>query len=105
MPDVFNVTNRDLVIALAARYGVPAIYFTPAYFAKSGGLICYGTDFAEQFRQAAGYVDRILKGAHPGDLPIQQPTKFELVINVKTAKALGLSVPQSMLLLADEVIE
>jgi len=75
------------------------------YFAKSGGLICYGTDFAEQFRQAAGYVDRILKGANPGDLPIQQPTTFKLVINVKTASALGLSVPQSMLLLADEVIE
>ena len=103
MPDVFNVTNRDLVIALAARYGVPAIYFTATYFAKSGGLICYGTDFAEQFRQ--GYVDRILKGANPGDLPIQQPTTFKLVINVKTASALGLTVPQSMLLLADEVIE
>jgi len=105
MPDVFNVINRDLVIALAARYGVPAIYFTATYFAKSGGLICYGTDFAEQFRQAAGYVDRILKGANPGDLPIQQPTTFKLVINVKTARALGLTVPQSMLLLADEVIE
>jgi putative ABC transport system substrate-binding protein len=105
MPDVFNVINRDLVIALAARYGVPAIYFTATYFAKSGGLICYGTDFAEQFRQAAGYIDRILKGANPGDLPIQQPTTFKLVINVKTARALGLTVPQSMLLLADEVIE
>ena len=105
MPDVFNVTNRDLVIALAARYGVPAIYFTAGYFAKSGGLICYGTDFAEQFRQAAGYVDRILKGEKPANLPIQQPTKFELVINLKAAKALGLTVPSSLLATADEVIE
>ena len=104
MPDVFNDANRELIIALAARSGVPAIYPRPV-FAESGGLIAYGADLAEQFRQAAGYIDRILKGANPGDLPIQQPTKFELVINVKTAKALGLSVPQSMLLLADEVIE
>ena len=105
MPDVFNVINRDLVIALAARYGVPAVYFTATYFAKSGGLICYGTDFAEQFRQVAGYVDRILKGEKPADLPIQQPTKFELVINLKAAKALGLTVPSSLLATADEVIE
>ena len=105
MPDVFNVINRDLVIALAARYGVPAIYFTAAYFAKSGGLICYGTDFTEQFRQAAGYVDRILKGEKPANLPIQQPTKFELVINLKAAKALGLTIPHNLLVLADEVIE
>jgi putative tryptophan/tyrosine transport system substrate-binding protein len=104
MPDVFNDANRELIIALAARSGVPAIYPRPV-FAESGGLIAYGADLAEQFRQAAGYIDRILKGANPGDLPIQQPTKFELVINVKTAKALGLSIPQSMLLLADEVIE
>jgi len=104
MPDVFNVTNRDLAIALAARYGVPAIYPIP-FFAESGGLIAYGADFTELVRQAAGYIDRILKGANPGDLPIQRPTKFELVINLKTAKALGLSVPQSMLLPADTVIE
>jgi putative ABC transport system substrate-binding protein len=104
MPDVFNDANLELIIALAARSGVPAIYPRPV-FAESGGLIAYGTDLTEQFRQAAGYIDRILKGASPGDLPIQQPTKFELVINVKTAKALGLSIPQSMLLLADEVIE
>jgi putative tryptophan/tyrosine transport system substrate-binding protein len=104
MPDVFNDANRELVIALAARSGVPAIYPRPV-FAESGGLIAYGADLTEQFRQAAGYIDRILKGATPSDLPIQQPTKFELVINLKTAKALGLSVPQSMLLLADEVIE
>ena len=104
MPDVFNDTNRDLIIALAARSDVPAIYPRPV-FAESGGLIAYGADLAEQFRQAAGYIDRILKGANPGDLPIQQPTKFELVINVKTPNALGLTVPQSMLLLADGVIE
>jgi putative tryptophan/tyrosine transport system substrate-binding protein len=104
MPDVFNDANRDLIIALAASSGVPAIYPRPV-FAQSGGLIAYGADLAEQFRQAAGYIDRILKGANPGDLPVQQPTKFELAINVKTAKALGLSVPQPMLLLADEVVE
>jgi putative tryptophan/tyrosine transport system substrate-binding protein len=104
MPDVFNDANRELIIALAARLRVPAIYPRPV-FAESGGLIAYGADLAEQFRQAAGYIDRILKGANPGDLPVQQPTKFELAINVKTAKALGLSVPPSMLLLADEVIE
>jgi putative tryptophan/tyrosine transport system substrate-binding protein len=104
MPDVFNDANRELIIALAARSGVPAIYPRPE-FAESGGLIAYGADLTEQFRQAAGYIDRILKGTNPGDLPIQQPTKFELVINVKTAKALGLSIPQSMLLLADKVIE
>jgi putative tryptophan/tyrosine transport system substrate-binding protein len=104
MPDVFNDANRELIIALAANSGVPAIYPRPV-FAESGGLIAYGADLAEQFRQAAGYIDRILKGANPADLPVQQPTKFELAINVKTAKALGLSVPQSMLLLADEVIE
>jgi putative ABC transport system substrate-binding protein len=104
MPDVFNDANLELIIALAARSSVPAIYPRPV-FAESGGLIAYGADLTEQFRQAAGYVDRILKGANPGDLPIQQPTKFELVINLKTAQALGLSVPQSMLLLADGVIE
>jgi putative tryptophan/tyrosine transport system substrate-binding protein len=104
MPDVFNDANRDLIIALAANSGVPAIYPRPV-FAESGGLIAYGADLAEQFRQAAGYIDRILRGANPADLPVQQPTKFELAINVKTAKALGLNVPQSMLLLADEVIE
>ena len=104
MPDVFNNANRELIIALAARLGVPAIYPRPV-FAELGGLIAYGADLTEQFRQAAGYIDRILKGANPGDLPIQQPTKFDLAINVKTAKALGLNIPQSMLLLADEVIE
>jgi putative tryptophan/tyrosine transport system substrate-binding protein len=104
LPNVFNTTNRDLIIALAARYRVPAIYFA-AYNAQSGGLIAYGTDYAEQARQAAEYVDRILRGTKPGDLPVQAPTKFELVINLKTAKALGIDVPSSMQLLADKVIE
>ena len=105
MPDAFNVVNRELIIALAARYGVPAIYFNITYFAKSGGLISYGTDVAEQFRQAAGYIDRILKGAKPANLPVQAPTKFGLIINLKTAKALGLDVPLRLQQLADEVIE
>jgi putative tryptophan/tyrosine transport system substrate-binding protein len=104
MPDVFNDANRELIIALAASSRVPAIHPRPV-FAESGGLIAYGADLAEQFRQAAGYIDRILKGANPGDLPVQMPTKFELVINLKTAKALGLTVPPSLLARADEVIE
>jgi putative ABC transport system substrate-binding protein len=104
MPDQFTTTNGDLILALAARYGVPAIYNDRIY-SESGGLIAYGTDFGELFRQAAGYIDRILKGAKPGELPIQLPTKYELVINLKTAKALGLTIPESVLSLADKVIE
>jgi putative ABC transport system substrate-binding protein len=104
MPDLFNLTNRDLIIAVAARYRVPAIYFVRS-FANSGGLISYGPDFAEQYPQAAEYVDRILKGEKPGDLPIQMPIKVPLVINLKTAKALGLEVPGQLQQLADEVIE
>jgi putative ABC transport system substrate-binding protein len=104
MPDPFTQTNVDLIIALAARYGVPAIYFLQR-FAESGALICYGTDFVELFRQAAEYIDRVLKGAKPGELPIQQPTKYELTINLKTAKALGLTIPESVLSLADKMIE
>ena len=104
MPDPFNVVNRELIIALAARYGVPAIYFG-RFFAESGGLIGYGDARAESFRQAAGYIDRILKGEKPADLPLQAPTKFELIINLKTAKALGLEVPLRLQQLADEVIE
>jgi putative ABC transport system substrate-binding protein len=96
MPDPFTNTNADLIIALAARYRVPAIYNEPRH-AESGGLITYGTDFAELFRQAAEYIDRVLKGAKPGELPIQQPTKYELVINLKAAKALGLTIPESVL--------
>jgi putative ABC transport system substrate-binding protein len=97
-------SHRDLIIALAARHRLPAVYFG-RYWAAGGGLISYGPDFLDQFRRAAGYVDRILKGEKPGDLPVQIPTKFELVINLKTAKALGLTIPPSVLARADEVIE
>jgi len=105
MPDVFNTRNRDLIIALAAQYNIPAIYFNPTYVAESGGLIGYSDDYAEQSRLAAGYVDRILKGEKPADLPVQNPTKYQLIINLKTAKALGLMVPDKLLATADEVIE
>jgi putative tryptophan/tyrosine transport system substrate-binding protein len=104
LADVFNAANRDLIIAQAARYGVPAIFANRLY-AVSGGLIAYGVDYAEAFRQAAKYIDSILKGAKPADLPIQLPTKYELAINLKTAKALGLTVPALMLGRADDVIE
>ena len=104
LPDAFNIANRDLIRAFAARYSVPAIYNGTPY-AESGGLITYGIDFTESFRQAAGYIDRILNGTKPSELPIQQPTKFELVVNLKTAKALGLDVPFHLQQLADEVIE
>ena len=103
-PDGFNVVNRELIIALAARYGVPAIYWN-RFFTESGGLMTYGTNFVEQFRQAAGLIDRILKGEKPADLPIQAPTKFELVINLKAAKTLDLDVPPLLLGRADDVIE
>jgi putative tryptophan/tyrosine transport system substrate-binding protein len=104
MPDPFSTANRELIIALAARYGVPAIY-SNSFFPESGGLIAYSPDYAEQFRQAPEYIDHILKGAKPADLPIQAPTEFELIINLKTAKALGLTVPPLMLGRADQVIE
>jgi putative ABC transport system substrate-binding protein len=103
-PSALAVLHRDLIIALAARYKLPAVYYR-RYFAVSGGLISYGHDFVQQFRNAAGYVDRILKGAKPADLPVQAPTKYELVINLKTAKALGLTIPPSVLARADEVIQ
>jgi putative ABC transport system substrate-binding protein len=97
-------TNRGQIIELMSRYRLPAIYPYPN-FVRDGGLVSYGTDPDVQFRQAASYIDRILKGAKPADLPVQQPTKFDLAINLKTAKALGLSIPQALLATADEVIE
>jgi len=104
LPDPFITAHRDLIVGLAARHRVPAIYYQ-RLFAHAGGLVSYGVDVTDQFRRAAPYVDRILKGAKPADLPVQQPTKFELSINLKAAKALGLDVPSSLLALADEVIE
>jgi putative tryptophan/tyrosine transport system substrate-binding protein len=103
-PSASEHTRRDLIIALAARYKLPAVYGFRLN-AEAGGLISYGPDLIDQFQRAAGYTDRILKGEKPGDLPVQAPTKYELVINLKTAKALGIAVPQSLLASADEVIE
>jgi ABC-type uncharacterized transport system substrate-binding protein len=103
-PDFFTSANNELIIAAAAQNRVPAIY-PYRYFAANGGLMSYGVNTAEEFRRAAGYVNRILRGAKPSDLPVQAPNKFELVINLKTAKALGLTIPQTLLATADEVIE
>jgi len=96
--------QRQALITLAARHRLPAVY-PILFFAKDGGLLAYGIDRVDLFHRAAAYVDRILKGANPAELPVQQPIKFELGVNLKTAKALGLTVPQSLLLSSDEVIE
>ena len=96
--------DRNLIIKLAARHRLPAVYYE-RFFVASGGLISYGPDFVDQYRRAAGYVDRILKGEKPADLPVQAPTKYELVINLKTAKELGLTIPSAVLARADAVIE
>jgi putative ABC transport system substrate-binding protein len=98
------VRHRDLIITLAARHKLPAVYWE-RFFVAGGGLISYGADFVDNYRRAAGYVDRILKGEKPADMPVQAPTKFETVINLKTAKALGLTMPPAVLTRADEVIE
>jgi putative ABC transport system substrate-binding protein len=103
-PHAVTLTNRDLIIALAARLRLPTLY-SLAFYVKAGGLISYGFDPLDQFRQGAGYIDRILRGAKPADLPVQYPTKLQLVVNLKTAKTLGLTIPEAFLLRADEVIE
>ena len=104
MPDIFTLVHRVPIILATARNNLPAVYYL-SVFARDGGLLSYGIDPVDQWRRAATYVDRILRGAKPGDLPVQFPTKFEMAVNLKTAKALGLTVPQSILLRADEVIE
>jgi putative ABC transport system substrate-binding protein len=104
LPSPMIAVNREQIIALAAKYRLPAVY-PFRFFALSGGLVSYGVDTADLYRRAASYVDRILKGVKPGDLPVQAPTKYELVINLKTAKALGLTIPPSPLAIADQVIE
>ena len=104
LPEFVTTFHRGLIAELAARHRIPAVY-SQRNFINSGGLICYGPDNDDVYRRAASYVDRILRGERPTDLPIQQPTKFELVINLKTAKALGLDIPATVLARADEVIE
>jgi len=104
LPDASSIRHRDLIISLAAQYRMPAVY-AGRFFVAAGGLMSYATDLLDQYRQAASYVDRILKGSKPADLPVQAPTRYETIINLKTAKALGLTVPPGLLVAADEVIE
>jgi putative tryptophan/tyrosine transport system substrate-binding protein len=106
IPDIFTAVQAqsEIIIALTARHRIPAVY-NDALFVRAGGLVSYGVDLSDLLRRAAGYVDRILKGAKPQDLPVQLPTKFELVINLKTAKALCLAVPQKLIYTAEEVID
>jgi putative ABC transport system substrate-binding protein len=104
VPDAFFWSQRHLIVASAARYKLPAIYPEPE-FAHAGGLLAYGPNVPDNFRRAAGYVDKILKGARPADLPVEQPTRFELVVNLKTARPLGLVIPQTLLLRADQILE
>jgi putative tryptophan/tyrosine transport system substrate-binding protein len=104
LPDAFTFAYRVEIVSLAARYRLPAVYAF-RFFTALGGLLSYGNDLNDNFRRAASYADRILKGAKPSDLPVQAPVKFELVINLKTAKTLGLAVPLQLQQLADEVIE
>jgi ABC-type uncharacterized transport system substrate-binding protein len=103
-PDGTTIQNRDLIVGLTARHRLPAVYAF-RFFVTAGGLMSYATDLVEQYRRAAAYVDRILRGANPADLPVQAPTKYETIINLRTAKALGLTVPSGLLVAADEVIE
>src|SRR6516162_4377329 len=104
LPDPFTSVHRARIISAAARNNIPAVYYLSA-FARDGGLLSYGPDPVDTFRRAASYADRILRGAKPSELPVQYPTKFELVVNFKTAKAIGLEIPATLLGLADEVIE
>ncbi len=104
MPNVFTARNQERIVAQAARFRIPTVY-PLLHFVTAGGLISYGIDYSDQFRLAASYADRILRGAKPADLPVQQPTKFELVINRKTAQELGLTIPASLLATADALID
>lgn len=103
-PDIFTISHGDLIIGLAARHRLPAVYAF-GNLVSAGGLMSYGTDRVDEMRQAASYIDRILRGDKPSELPVQAPTKFETIINLKTAKALGVTIPPGLLLAADEVIE